>query len=182
VLLPFNGQIVYDGVLQTYSTTLGSGDLRSLEDSYDNASKRQGVITSLPLRAELPRPAMPRPRTKNPAKGANMSAGDTSIPQAVRQAHDEILGMTDAFCRKHLDEEYGALCRELAGILARKRLSPLTRGRPKSWASGIVRVVGWVNLLGDPSQPHEKSRTCKAALIQRVGFGSLCESSQEIRP
>ncbi len=67
--------------------------------------------------------------------------------------------MTDAFCREHLDDEYGALCRELAGVLARKRPSPLTRGKPESWASGIVRTVGWVNFLGDPSQPHHMKMT-----------------------
>jgi len=154
VLLPFNGQIVYEGLLEGYSTTLGSGDLRSLENRYNNAKKRHGIITCLPPPAELPRPARPKPTTKRPAKGTKISTGDPSIPQAVHQAHDQILGMTDAFCRKHLDEEYGAVCRKLAGILARKRPSPLTRGKPESWASGIVRVVGWVNFLGDPSQPH----------------------------
>ncbi|MGB0067093.1 MAG: DUF6398 domain-containing protein, partial [Isosphaeraceae bacterium] len=32
-------------------------------------------------------------------------------------------------------------------------------GKPESWASGIVRVVGWVNFLGDPSQPHHMRMT-----------------------
>jgi hypothetical protein len=53
----------------------------------------------------------------------------------------------------------GPLCRKLAGVLARKRPSPLIRGKPDSWASGIVRVVGWVNFLGDPSQPHHMKMT-----------------------
>ena len=64
------------------------------------------------------------------------------------------MGLTDAFCREHLDDEYAELCRKLAGILARKRPSPLTKGKPESWASGIVRVIGWANFIGDPSQPH----------------------------
>jgi len=67
--------------------------------------------------------------------------------------------LTDVFCRNHLDEEYATLCRKLAGVLARKRPSPLTRGKPESWASGIVRVIGWVNFLGDPSQPHHMRMT-----------------------
>ena len=48
--------------------------------------------------------------------------------------------LTDAFCREHLDDEYGALCRKLAGVLARKRPSPLPSGKPESWACGIVRT------------------------------------------
>src|SRR4029079_15678691 len=62
-------------------------------------------------------------------------------------------------CRGHLDDEYAALCRKLAGVLARKRPSPLTQGKPESWASGIVRAIGWVNFLGDPSQPHHMKMT-----------------------
>ncbi|MHC5544877.1 DUF6398 domain-containing protein, partial [Singulisphaera rosea] len=37
--------------------------------------------------------------------------------------------------------------------------SPLAGGKPESWASGIVRVIGWVNFLGDPSQPHHLKMT-----------------------
>ena len=80
--------------------------------------------------------------------------GEPSIPAAVRPAYDAVMGRIEAFCRTYLNEEYEALCRKLAGVLARKRPSPLTRGKPESWASGIVRVIGWVNFLGDPSQPH----------------------------
>ena len=67
---------------------------------------------------------------------------------------ERIVAMTDQFCREKLDEEYAVLCRRLAEKLARKRPSPLLSGKPESWASGIVRVVGWVNFLGDPSQPY----------------------------
>jgi hypothetical protein len=58
-----------------------------------------------------------------------------------------------------LNEEYEALGRKLAGVLARKRPSPLLSGKPDSWASGIVRVIGWVNFLGDPTQPHHMKMT-----------------------
>ena len=39
------------------------------------------------------------------------------------------------------------------------RPSPLLSGKPESWASGIVRVVGWVNFIGDPSLPHHMTMT-----------------------
>jgi Domain of unknown function (DUF6398) len=154
VLLPYKGQILYDGLLSGYNITFGSGVRRSLKDSYNDAKKRQGIITSLPPpAAEIPRPARPKPTTKRRANGTKMTTGDPSIPQTARTAHEKIVRITDAFCREHLDAEYGTLCRKLAGVLARKRPSPLLSGKPESWASGIVRVVGWVNFLSDPSQP-----------------------------
>jgi hypothetical protein len=79
------------------------------------------------------------------------------IPATARPAHDALVGLTDAFCREHLNEEYQAMCRRLAGVLARKRPSPLVSGRPQTWACGIVRTIGWVNFLDDSSrQPHLK--------------------------
>src|SRR5262249_16940726 len=80
-----------------------------------------------------------------------------SIPTKVRPAFDAVAALTDDFCRQHLNEEYAALCRKLAGVLARKRPSPLERGKPETWACAIVRVIGWVNFLDDSSQtPHMK--------------------------
>ena len=68
-----------------------------------------------------------------------------------------IVGMIDEFCRDHLNEEYATLCRKLADKLARKRPSPLLSGKPNTWACGIVRTIGMVNFLSDPSQkPHMK--------------------------
>ncbi len=93
------------------------------------------------------------------ARKKQTGTGEPTIPEAARSAHNAIVGLIDAFCREHLDEEYRVLSRKLAGILARKRPSPLTRGKPESWASGIVRVVGWANFLGDPSQPHHMKMT-----------------------
>ena len=77
----------------------------------------------------------------------------------VGQVTEQIIAMTDQFCREKLNEEYAVLSRRLAEKLARKRPSPLLSGKPESWASGIVRVVGWVNFLGDPSQPHHMKMT-----------------------
>jgi hypothetical protein len=93
------------------------------------------------------------------ARTKRQGDGEPSIPAAVRPAYDAIVGRIEAFCRAYLNEEYEVLCRKLAGVLARKRPSPLTRGKPESWASGIVRNIGWVNFLGDPSQPHHMKMT-----------------------
>jgi hypothetical protein len=80
-----------------------------------------------------------------------------SIPANMQEKHDAIMALIEPFCRERLNEEYLGVCRRLAGMLARKRPSPLVNGTAAAWACGIVRTVGWVNFLDDPSQkPHIK--------------------------
>jgi hypothetical protein len=84
---------------------------------------------------------------------------------AKQRAVEQITGLVDAFCQEHLNEEYAELCRRLTEKLARKRPSPLVSGMPKTWACGIVRTIGWVNFLDDPSQqPHMKLTAIDKAL------------------
>lgn len=47
VLLPFGDEIIYDSILPTYNITFGAGIRRSLNDSYQEAKARFGIITSL---------------------------------------------------------------------------------------------------------------------------------------
>jgi len=85
------------------------------------------------------------------------SSPSTTVPADVRPKFEAITALTDAFCRQHLTEEYAEMCRGLAAALARKRPTPLARGKEEVWASGIVRTIGSVNFLDDPSQkPHMK--------------------------
>ena len=91
------------------------------------------------------------------AKAKRQPSDEPSVPATVRPAYEAIVGLTDAFCREHLNAEYEVLCRKLAGVLARKRPSPLPSGKPETWACGIVRTIGWVNFLDDSSRkPHMK--------------------------
>jgi hypothetical protein len=77
------------------------------------------------------------------------------VPTAVKPVFDDIVAITDLFCRQHLDAEYAELCVRLAAKLARKRPSPLLRGDRGIWAAGIVYAIGRVNFLADPAQmPH----------------------------
>jgi hypothetical protein len=86
---------------------------------------------------------------------AKRQAPGAGIPEPVRPVFNEIAGLVESFCKEHLNEEYAVLCRRLTEKLARKRPSPLLSGSPNTWASGIVRTVGWVNFLHDKSQtPH----------------------------
>jgi len=91
------------------------------------------------------------------ARKKTAPGGEPTVPEAVRPVYETVTGLTDVFCRERLNEEYEALCRKLAGALARKRPSPLVSGKPTTWACGIVRTIGWVNFLDDKSQsPHLK--------------------------
>src|SRR5208337_2849442 len=122
-----------------YNITFGSGIRRRLNNSYKEAKERFGIVTSLPMQEGRPHPTK-KTTTKERAMTARTTGGGSTTSAAVRMAHEKIVDLTDAFCQGHLDAEYGVLCRKLAGVLARKRPSPLTSGKPESWACGIVRV------------------------------------------
>jgi Domain of unknown function (DUF6398) len=68
---------------------------------------------------------------------------------------DEITDLVAGFCLERLNDEYLLLCREMAETLAGLRPCPFLKGTAASWASGIVRAVGSMNFISDPSQtPH----------------------------
>jgi hypothetical protein len=150
VLLPFRGQIVYDGIIGAFNVTFGPGARRGFEDQYRTAKANHAVITSLPkdAAASPARAQAPMPRL---AKGPPKPVPD------VHQLLPRLLGMIDGFCQTSLNEEYAVLCRKLAEKLAGKRPSPLLGGKLETWACGIIRTIGWVNFLDDRSQsPHLK--------------------------
>jgi hypothetical protein len=145
VLLPFRDKIVYDGLLAGFNISWGGGIKRSLNETYKSVKEKVGIATSLPSK-----PAA----TDNRQRQKKVSP-PTPPASEVQPVLDAIIELTDHFCREYLNEEYAVLCRELAVKLARKRPTPLLRGKPVTWASGIVRTIGWVNFLNDPSQsPH----------------------------
>jgi hypothetical protein len=90
------------------------------------------------------------------------NSGDcTTNNQAVKQVTD----LVDAFCKEYLNDEYADVCRRLTEKLARKRPCPLISGKPNTWACGIVRTIGWVNVLDDKTQePHMKLTAIDKAL------------------
>src|SRR4051812_10640901 len=133
-LLPFKDKIVYDGLMTSYRISFGPGIRRNLNQDFKEAKLRHGIVTSLPV-ADGPMPlgaitpkAKPRPKAQPPG---------TEAADVARV----IVGLTDQFCREHLNEEYADLCRRLTEKLARKRPSPLVGGKPTTWACGIVRTI-----------------------------------------
>jgi Domain of unknown function (DUF6398) len=157
VLLPFKDRIVYDGIITGYSISFGPGIRRRLNQGFKEAKARQGVVTSLPI-SDQPMALTKTPKTKT------KPIPRPKLKEEKNDALDLVLDLIDEFCRAHLNEEYALLCRNLAEKLARKRPSPLQSGQPRTWASGIVRTIGWVNFLHDKSQtPHMRLSDVDAA-------------------
>src|SRR5712671_898420 len=74
-------------------------------------------------------------------------------PKAMLAIYERIVGLTDDVCERQLNSEYRDLARSMTGALCRKRPSPLASGQPRTWAGGIVYVLGRINFLGDRSFP-----------------------------
>ena len=73
----------------------------------------------------------------------------------MQAAYDAVVALTDAFCHDHLTDEYRDLARAMTASLSRKRPSPLASGQPRTWACGIIHVLGQLNFLSDKaSRPH----------------------------
>jgi len=101
-----------------------------------------------------------------------------SDEQLLRRC-DEIVELTDAFCRSYLDEDYLDLCREMVQDLYDIGFG-LERGRPAGWASGIVHALGWVNFLYYRSSPVHMSAAEVAAGFG-VSQGTMTAKSRLIR-
>lgn len=82
------------------------------------------------------------------------------IPKSMAEKFTAITALTDSFSKKYLNEEYKVMIHHVVGALARKRPSPLLKGKENVWAAAAVHAAGRVNFLDDPSQsPHCKSKT-----------------------
>jgi hypothetical protein len=90
----------------------------------------------------------------------------TSVPKGMQATYDAITTLTDTFCRDHLNNEYLELARDMAAALCRKRPSPVASGQPRTWACGIVYVLGQINFLSDNSLDP-----CMAMADVCSGFG-----------
>ena len=82
-----------------------------------------------------------------------------NVPKKMEPTYQAITGLTDGFCQEHLNDEYAQLARYLTAALCRKRPSPLARGKPNSWACGIIYALGFVNFLFDKSHEPYLSAT-----------------------
>jgi len=102
-----------------------------------------------------------------------------AVPKIVKPRFDEVVGLIDAVCGAHLNDEYATAARELAAALARKRPSPLMRGQSRTWACSITYTIGTVNFLFDPAQQPHVRGTDLCALFE-VSQSAGAAKSREI--
>jgi len=74
------------------------------------------------------------------------------VPKIMQDKYLEIINLTDLFCKENLNEEYAQFTRYVIAALCRKRPSPLSKGKAKTWACGAIHAIGTVNFLFDKSQ------------------------------
>ncbi len=101
--------------------------------------------------------------------------GSKSVPKNMKVTYEAITSITDAFCRDHLDEGYRELAQRMTAALCRKRPSPLASGQPRTWACGIVYVLGQINFLSDRST---KPYMTTADLCAGFGVGQSTASAK----
>ena len=83
------------------------------------------------------------------------STRSKSVPKAAQAVYDAVVALTDAFCRDHLNDEYRDQAQAMTAALCRKRPNPLASGQPRTWACGIIHVLGQLNFLSDKAtQPY----------------------------
>ena len=101
------------------------------------------------------------------------------IPKELHEVFAAIVELTDDFCDLHLNEDYRQLARDMAVKICQNGL-PVKKGRPKSWAGGIIHALSWVNFLADTSfEPYMSV----GQLAERFGVsqGTMVSKSKIIR-
>ncbi|MEE8305138.1 MAG: DUF6398 domain-containing protein [Candidatus Tectomicrobia bacterium] len=94
------------------------------------------------------------------------------VPKAMQATFERIVNITDHVAQQHLNDEYAQLVRYATAALCRKRPSPVSRGKPETWACGITHAIGMVNFLFDSSQtPHMKASALYKAFEVSQGSG-----------
>src|SRR4051794_3945317 len=99
----------------------------------------------------------------------------TSVPKGMQRTYAALVGLTDQFCRHHLDEGYRELAQAMAAALCRKRPSPVASGQPRTWACAIIHVLGKVNF---PSDPSREPTTSMAEVCAAFGVGQSTASAK----
>ena len=134
LLLPFRGQIIYDGLLNTYALYFGPGIRGSLNDSYNALKEREGIIEQLAaasgereIRTSLARrkPRKPAPDlhaavNEIAARTDSMRRADTKLQEAALSTLRSAAGLAQVvFAQPADDEECTRRLRQTRAALAK---------------------------------------------------------------
>lgn len=120
-----------------------------------------------------------RKRKKKKSAKSSKKTADKHILEQEWLAVNQVIELTDEFCKKFLNEDYRELCEDLTWAVYDEGL-PLESGKPASWASGIVHAIGYANFLGDPSRKPYMT-TAELAAGFGVSVGTMMAKSRIIR-
>ena len=103
-----------------------------------------------------------------------------SVPKIMQEKYDELVAIIEPYCDELLNDEYKTLCIHALEKLCRKRPSPLTSGRARTWAAGIIYAIGQNNFIFDKSQPIHMTAS---ELVKPLGVAKTTAASKatEIR-
>jgi hypothetical protein len=109
------------------------------------------------------------------------------VPAKIRPLYEEIVAIGSAAAAELLDSELAELVAPLTAALARKRSSPLARGRAATWAAGVVSVIARTNFLFDKTQvphctPHQLAAACGVSYSAAAGKARAIEDLLGIVP
>jgi hypothetical protein len=158
ILLPFKDRIIYDSLIGTFNISFGKGIRDEIKNVYDENRVKIGVIEAI---GEPPIPMQSPPTRKKPKKPAPplVDTKGAKVPKAMSARYMEIAEIMEDFCDKRLDEEYKEMCLRALQKLCRKRPSPVSSGKARTWACGIVYAIGSNNFIFDKSQPIHMTAT-----------------------
>ena len=152
VLLPFGDRIIYDSFIAAFGVSFGKGSRDNLKSSYDKAKETVGIIENMNAPPVLVKPPVRKQAPPKPTPPAVDTKG-ARVPKDMSVRYVEVAVIIEAFCNDKQNDEFKEVCLRVLAKLCRKRPSPLTTGRARTWACGIVHAVGSVNFMFDKSQP-----------------------------
>ncbi|NBB94310.1 MAG: hypothetical protein GVY16_01035 [Planctomycetes bacterium] len=137
---------------------LGDGGYSMKGEDYFCPKCSAKRMNELMLALQGPKSNAPDRQPEKDSANGSLREWLNDVPDAYAVRFSEVVKLTDAFCDDHLNVEYKELCREMAVAVCQDG-SAVLKGKPESWAAGIVYSLGRVNFLSDPSQtPHMKSK------------------------
>ena len=117
---------------------------------------------------------------RKPERICHNGSGELRMVPTAQELAQPLISFSDDLCRAHLNEEYAELARILLLKLARKRPSPLLKGKPAIWVGAVIYAIGQNNFLFDKAQTPYMRGEDIAALVG-AATSTLAAKAKELR-